>query len=47
MATTRELRDRISLGRAVRELLRTAGFVEVETRQDLELRDRISLGRVA
>ena len=34
-------------GAAVRELLRTAGFVEVETRQDLELRDRISLGRVA
>lgn len=34
-------------GDAVRELLRAAGFSDVETRQDLEQRDRISLGRMA
>lgn len=33
-------------GAAVRELLHAAGFVDVETRQDLEARDRISLGRM-
>ncbi|MCX7555320.1 peptide chain release factor N(5)-glutamine methyltransferase [Xanthomonadaceae bacterium JHOS43] len=32
-------------GDAVRSLLGSAGFVEVETRQDLEQRDRVSLGR--
>lgn len=32
-------------GRAVRALLRGAGFEQVETRRDLEARERISLGR--
>lgn len=34
-------------GEAVRKLLCAAGFLGVETRQDLEQRDRISLGRTA
>jgi len=32
-------------GEAIRALLEGAGFVEVETAQDLEQRDRVSLGR--
>ena len=32
-------------GDAARDLLRDAGFIEVETVQDLEGRDRVSLGR--
>ena len=32
-------------GRVVRDLLHAAGFVDVETRQDLEGRDRVTLGR--
>ena len=34
-------------GRAVRTLLLDAGFIDVETVQDLERRDRVSLGRRA
>lgn len=34
-------------GRAVRTLLLDAGFVDVETAQDLEQRDRVSVGRRA
>jgi release factor glutamine methyltransferase len=32
-------------GVAVRQLLQAAGFIDVETAQDLEARDRVSLGR--
>ncbi len=34
-------------GAAVSALFRDAGFVDVDTRQDLEHRDRVTLGRVA
>lgn len=36
----------VSQGDAVRATLEAAGFVDVETVQDLEARDRVSLGRV-
>jgi release factor glutamine methyltransferase len=33
-------------GRAVRDLLHAAGFVDVATEHDLEDRDRVTLGRL-
>jgi release factor glutamine methyltransferase len=33
-------------GRAVRDLLHAAGFVDVATEHDLEGRDRVTLGRM-
>lgn len=32
-------------GEAVRELLRAAGFIDIQTRRDLEQRERVTLGR--
>lgn len=32
-------------GEAVRELLRVAGFIDIQTRRDLEQRERVTLGR--
>ena len=34
-------------GDAVRQLLHTAGFIDVQTLPDLETRDRVTLGRIA